>query len=352
MVGTVYVGVANYLGAPEGATTNGFLRLAPGSDDWEQLNNGLPNSVEVRCIVVHPERPDTVFAGTQKGPYRSDDGGDNWRSLKLPGPLQIVWSICLDPRNSDTLFVGVEGFAIFRSRDGGLNWEKLNVPTPKGVPEMPFPTRVIRLVIDQSNPDEIYAGLEVNGVVRSLDGGDTWTDISSDLLELAKQEHLQSGEVTDDPNEGMMDIHSLTVSRTHPGVIILANRMGLFRSINKGDNWQEMGIGRFSPLTYARDVVASPHNPNCLYSALSIAAISDAGSLYRSNDFGESWQRFDSNLPIVSTLMIVAESVNDSKRIYCAARGGQVFGTDDDGSTWRTLPLPSGIQGVYGLACS
>jgi photosystem II stability/assembly factor-like uncharacterized protein len=339
------------MGAPDGLKTSGILRLSSDSGEWVELREGLPENVEVRCIVVRPDNPEVVYAGTQNGTYRSDDGGDSWRSLGLPGPQLVVWSICLDPRDPDTLFVGVEGFSIFRTRDGGKSWQELPVPTPAGVPAMPFPTRVIRIVADPANPDEIYAGLEVNGVVRSLDGGDNWSDISGSLLALAKHKHLQSGEVTDDPNEGMMDTHALTISRAHPGTVILANRMGLFRSADKGDNWQEMGIGRFSPLTYARDVQASPHDPECLYSALSIAAISDAGSLYRSRDFGKTWQRFDGDQSIDSTLMIIAQSPQNPDRVYCGARLGQVFGTEDGGDTWRQVPLPAGTAGIYALAC-
>ena len=226
------------------------------------------------------------------------------------------------------------------------------MPAPGGGIAMPFPTRVVRIVIDPNNPDEIYAGLEVSGIVRSLDGGDTWSDISGDLLALATHERLHSALVSGDPNEGMMDTHALAISRGHPGTVLLANRMGLFRSHDKGARWAEIGIGRFSELTYARDVQASPHDPECLYAALSIAADSDAGSLYRSRDFGETWQRFDDHQPINSTLMILAQSPSDPDRIWCGARRGQVFGTEDGGATWRQVPLPAGVEGIYALACS
>ena len=81
-----------------------------------------------------------------------------------------------------------------------------------------------------------------------------------------------------------MDTHALTVSPNQPGTIYLANRMGLFRSSDRGDHWSELGIGRFSPLTYARDVQVSPHDPGRYYAALSVAAVSDAGALWRSDD--------------------------------------------------------------------
>ena len=86
-----------------------------------------------------------------------------------------------------------------------------------------------------------------------------------------------------------------------------------------------------------------------LLGAFSIAAVSDAGSLYRSADLGATWTRFDHDVSINSTLMIIAASAQTPERVYCAARRGQVFGTEDGGKSWQTYPLPA--EGVYALAC-
>jgi len=143
----------------------------------------------------------------------------------------------------------------------------------------------------------------------------------------------------------------LAVSAARPGTVFLANRLGLFRSDDRGDTWSDMDIGRFSELTYARDVKVSPHDDRTLLGAFSIAAVSDAGSLYRSTDLGDSWVRFDHGVDIDSTLMIIAASAASSDRVYCASRRGRVFGTEDGGASWQTYPLPPGVQGVYALAC-
>jgi photosystem II stability/assembly factor-like uncharacterized protein len=147
----------------------------------------------------------------------------------------------------------------------------------------------------------------------------------------------------------MMDTHALAISAAQPGTVFLANRLGLFRSDDKGESWSDMEIGRFSPLTYARDVKVFPHDPHTLLGAFSIAAVSDAGSLYRSADLGATWTRFDHEVSINSTLMIIAASAQTPERVYCAARRGQVFGTEDGGKSWQTYPLPA--EGVYALAC-
>lgn len=348
----IYVGVGSWYGAPDDVPTHGLYRMPAGGGDWQSLTDGLPDKVEVRSILLRKEAPDHIIAGTQDGPYRSTDGGETWQALDLPAGEHTVWSQHNHPSDPDTLYVGTQGTDIFRSRDGGETWSKLPVPVPEGMVKMGFPCRVVRLAIDAGNPDEIYAGLEVGGVVRSLDGGDSWEGCNASLLELAQQDRLKSRIVSDTETEGMMDSHALAISADRSGTVFLANRMGLFRSDDRGMEWQELGIGRFSPLTYARDVTVSPHDPKVMYAALSVAAMSDAGSLYRSEDLGESWTRFDQDVSIESTLMAVAPSVSRPERVYCAARRGQVFGTEDGGRSWLETRLPDGAQGVYAIAAA
>ena len=69
-----------------------------------------------------------------------------------------------------------------------------------------------------------------------------------------------------------------------------------------------------SPLTYARDVQVSPHDPKVLYACLSPAARSRDGSLYRSQDLGQSWKRFDHDVTPHSTMMTVSMSRQDPSR--------------------------------------
>ncbi len=105
--------------------------------------------------------------------------------------------------------------------------------------------------------------------------------------------------------------------------------MGLFRTCDGGKSWKDMEVGRFSPTTYGRDVKASPTEPNTLYAALSVAAASHDGGLYRSADGGESWQRFD-KVQVHGTIMSIGLHPSDPKQVYIGARyDGEVFGTQD-----------------------
>lgn len=345
----VYAGAADWGGKDPAKCNHGLYRLSTDTGTWTSLQRGLPADVEVRSLTMHPTQPGVVFAGTQAGPYRSTDAGDTWAPMAFPSDEPVVWSFEIHPANPQVMYAGTQDMAVYRSDDSGAHWRRLTVPThPDGLCVMGFPTRMIRLAIDPNNPDELYAGVEVGGLVRSLDGGVTWTDCNAPLLALASderyvQKHRQRA------SEGMMDTHALAISAAQPGTVFMANRLGLFRSDDRGASWYDMDIGRFSPLTYARDVKVFPHDAKTLFGAFSIAAVSDAGSLYRSADLGATWTRFDHDVNIDSTLMIIAASAQTPDRVYCASRRGKVFGTEDGGRSWQTYPLPA--EGVYALSC-
>ena len=355
----VYAGAARYLGASSGGR-GGLFRLAVGENTWQSLDAGMPEEAEVRCIAIHPGDPSIVYAGTQHGPYRSQDAGDSWEALPfhdsvpngdLPAVDRVVWSFLFEPDNPDVVYAGTAPSAIYKSENGGRDWQALPIIEPSGAVQMGFPTRVVRLVAGREQPGTIYAAIEVGGVIRSADGGASWEDCSQGLLQLAEREHLKSQIGSDSDTEGMVDAHALAIGASRPETVFLATRMGLFTSSDRGNAWEEMGIGKFSPLTYARDVKVSAHNPETLFAALSGAAFSDSGSLFVSRDSAASWARYDHGIDITSTMMIIAESAESPERLFCGGRGGQVIGTLDGGSSWMELPMPDGVQDVYALAC-
>lgn len=351
MTTRIYAGAAH---GPAGARTahgGGLFRRAINDDRWQRLDGGLPGDVEVRAIAVDPRDSQVIYAGTQYGPYRSADGGEGWTALGLPDAGMAVWSLLFYPRDASVLYAGTAPAAVYRSEDGGDTWRRLRSVRAPGRVKMSFSTRVTRLAADPSVPHELYAGLEVDGVLRSLDGGETWEDCGEDLVRLAERPHLKSRIVSDTDIEGMMDSHALCVSSAQPGAVFLAARMGIFRSADRGMTWEDMEIGRFSPFTYARDVQVSPHSARTLYACLSPAARSADGSLYRSDDLGQSWRRADRGVKARSTMMAVALHGKDPDQVYCVTRGGQVFGTQDGGGSWREYPLPDGVQEVYTVAC-
>jgi photosystem II stability/assembly factor-like uncharacterized protein len=99
-------------------------------------------------------------------------------------------------------------------------------------------------------------------------------------------------------------------------------------------------------------VRVSPQDPRVLYACLSPAARSQDGSLYRSEDLGGTWTRFDHDIKAETTMMAVALHPSDAGQVHCVSRSGQVFSTEDGGRTWQEHRLPDGVRDVYAVACN
>ena len=148
-----------------------------GAGDWHQVGGG-----EAGFAFADPSDPDVVYAGTNRGPFRSADRGGRWERPAFDEGVEI-WSILVHPQNPRVLYAGTSPVGIYRSEDGGDSWRKMADP---GLPHdrviMAFACRVMRLAVDPNSPDDIYATLEANGMMRSRNRGETWEDITADLI--------------------------------------------------------------------------------------------------------------------------------------------------------------------------
>lgn len=330
----------------------GLFRKAVGDDPWESLTRDLPDQVEARVIRIHPRQRDVIYVGTQDGPYRSLDGGNRWERLAFPERNAVIWSIEFHPTRPEVMYAGTAPFGLYRSVDGGDHWTKLESALSMEHCPMAFPTRAIGIAVDPARPDDLYAALEVSGVMLSRDGGDTWQDLSEPLIKLSEDHaHLKSRIQADTDASGMLDSHAIVISPARPGRAFLAVRMGIFVSDDLGASWHDIEVGRFSPLTYCRAVMVSPHDPNTLFAGLSPASRSHDGSLYRSTDLGETWRRYDRGVQPKATMMGIAQHLADPAHVCCISRCGQVFNTMDDGKTWSEWKLPEGVEDTYAVAC-
>ncbi len=332
-------------------TLGGVFRLELGGSEWEHLTRGLPAECHVPCITVDPHDAKRLYAGTQEGPYVSTDGGSSWHRLDFPRRDLQVWAIAVHPRNPRKLYVGTSPLGIFISEDGGGTWRDSPSAVLPDVADMRgFHNRVMRFAFNPAKPEEIFAALEVRGVIRSTDGGETWQDCSDDLIRLSAQPRLKSAIITTNTAEGMLDAHAIAISAAAPETPVVAVRMGLFRSEDHGAHWQDMGMQQRSPIFYGRDIRVCPHDPNTLYATLSTAANGATGTVWRSTDLGRNWARFDTPTRANGTMMAVAPSPRDRGVVCSVTRKGDAFATLDGGATWQDMPLPKGCQGVMALA--
>jgi photosystem II stability/assembly factor-like uncharacterized protein len=337
----IYVGLAGET-APDRPVQSGLYRMAVGDDRWELLTRGLPEAPAIRAIVTRPDDADTVYVGTQHGPYRSTDHGEHWDKLDVPDHGSPVWSLAFDPHDGKRLYAGYENCEIFRSDDGGEHWQQLPVtvrfPEVTVAPGANPAKRVLKLAVNPANPAEVYGAIEVGGVIRSLDGGEHW-------------ENMSHGQYV---NDDTVDMHGVLVGRWRPGTVFAIGRAGLFSSTDQGGHWASARLEPLNPKghTYCRDIREVPGDPKTIWVAAGAGFQSDVGVLFRSKDGGSSWSRVDMGVKPRTTMFTIAFDERQPKRMHCATSGGEVFASQDGGESWVERPLPAGATQVYAMGCA
>ncbi|MCY3574673.1 MAG: glycosyl hydrolase [Chloroflexi bacterium] len=232
-----------------GACAGGVWKTDDAGQYWQNITDGYFKTGSVGALAVSQSDPNIVYAGMGEatiridvshgdGVYKSSDGGRSWQHCGL-GDTRHIGKLRIHPQDPDTVFVAALGHAfgrndqrgVFRSRDGGASWQRVLFVSDKA--------GAVDLSIDQNNPRIVYASIwearrdfhtiqsggEDSGIWRSLDGGDSWQNISS-------QPGLPAGTL------GKIGI---AASPAQPGrvyaLIEHEQQQGMYRSDDYGDSW-------------------------------------------------------------------------------------------------------------------
>ena len=161
-----------------GTIGQSIMRSEDNGQTWARIGprRGFAYEASVRCIAMHPKQHNILFAGTERGLYRSEDAGANWKYLDSALNPHYVWTIGIDPANPDNMFVGTgtpTPAMLFRSKDSGRSWDKRPVEVATECEAVGTP-RFTGIAVDPIEPNHVWAGLEVDGARHSSDGGETW----------------------------------------------------------------------------------------------------------------------------------------------------------------------------------
>jgi len=142
---------------------------------------------DYQCLAVDPHRPQRVYCGTfAAGLAMSDDAGLTWQPVAGKLPYAAIMSVTVSPLEEvggvGVVWAGTEPSALFRSEDSGRTWQER--PGLQDLPSKPtwsFPPRpwthhVRWIEPDATIAERLFVGIELGGVMRSLDGGQIWED--------------------------------------------------------------------------------------------------------------------------------------------------------------------------------
>ncbi len=232
---------------------------------------------DVRCLVADPLNPDVVYAGTQgNGILRSSDRGKTWRSCGLSG--QMVKALAISPIAPGTVYAGTKPACLFVSRDEGNTWTELTsfrqIRSRRfwlSPAEPPFIGYVQSIALSPVDPKTILVGIEFGAVVRSQDGGQTWTDHQKGALRDCHQ----------------LSFHVSNAWKAHSECNALA---AIVRSVG-GAAWQRLMGGLPQPLNHMPyTLLTDPTVPGHVYAGLS------NGEVWHGTDYGDTWHQLPFNL--------------------------------------------------------
>ncbi len=245
----------------------GYCRSTDGGETWS-----VPLSGAASSLALKPANPAIVYVGRHSnGVWRSTDSGASWTRLTggLPGSGMSRILVAVTAANPDVVYTAILDYSshlqgLYRSDDGGDSWTwKPNTP------DFPYPQGWydMFLGVDPADEDTVYCGgvfptYAVAGVIKSTDGGDSWTDITiaSDGSQLHPDQHV--------------------VAFGSDGVVWIGNDGGVWKSLDGGDTW--INTNHTLQITQNYNIGLHPTDPAQL-----MGGTQDNGTVGREQDVDE-----------------------------------------------------------------
>lgn len=288
---------------------------------------------DVRCLAVDASDPALLYAGTQgDGILRSRDGGTTWEQAGLGG--LCVKALATSAAAPGAVWAGTKPPRLFRSRDSGSAWDELTAfaemrrPWWRQPAEKPHTAYVSTLAVCPADANVIIAGIEGFKLLRSADGGDTWTRLGRGVA---------------------LDAHELAFHPGDPARVFLAAGFGASTSGDRGATWSKVRVGLDGRYGFC---LAPANDVGSAYLAaapMRRAHTSDArAQVYRLA--GGAWEKCGGGLPSEFRQLpyAIATSPYEPDSVYVGLGNGVIWHSHDRGATWRALPVE--LDGLRRLA--
>jgi photosystem II stability/assembly factor-like uncharacterized protein len=293
------------------------------SDNWKRI--GL-EGVAVNDLEIDPWTLTTLYAGTEKGVFKSTDDGGTWREANIGLTDSHVLTLVIDPQIEpeapNTLYAGTHDSGVFKSTDGGESWVMAN--DGMGV------IGINDLAIAPTSPPTLYAATQ-GGMFESIDSGASWVGVGSVGGELYT--------VTIDPvtpttvyatdccgvyrsTDGYESqtytplgarIFALAINRFTPSILCLGTEHGVLKSIDSGESWVPTRLAEDSVLALTFD----PKTASTFYAGTLITGV------FISADDGNSWSAiFGLTIPNVRVLVMDVMSMGS---LYAGSYESGIF---------------------------
>jgi hypothetical protein len=290
-----------------------------------------PVGGNIHCLVADPSNPSRLYAGTDRGVFRTEDAGASWSFSGAGMPQAQVQTIAIDSTAGGTLYAGtvtptgVASLGIFKSVDGGATWTAINA----GLIDPLFgisPVDIETLAIVPGQPTTILAGSRFSEIFKSTDSGATWQPQTIGGSQLG------------------LEVSAFGFDPTHTSTVYAASTLGLLRSTDSGETWTIYGnlnVGLFA-------LVVDPTSPTTLY-----GGNVDGAGILKSTDGGVNWLAANQGLPVIqssggtSSPVVLSLALDPARpsTLYAGTYGNGLFVSTNSGASWS--PADAGMRDAF-----
>ncbi len=322
MVTSLLIHPQNNLILYASTSLNGVIKSTDSGVTWQENNTGIPTGYTYRNLdglVMAASTPSLLYAKAWYRLYKSTNGGGSW--VLVNSNFFDGNSVSIDGRVLTTLYAPAgNARGVLRSLDGGASWSAISAGL-KLVTSAGDKLDYTAFAGDPKNSATFYAGGDAGtgGPYKTTDGGSSWRTINSGFPRADIRKILVDPSISN---------YLTALTTTH----------GVWKSTNGGDSWNPVNSGLRRTIA---DLVFSPISSAILY------ATADQGywesNLYRSKDGGKIWELAGQGLWIPTIRSLIAHP-QDPNLIYAAGESG-VYKTTNAGNTWQ--PTVSGLTCGY-----
>jgi photosystem II stability/assembly factor-like uncharacterized protein len=319
------------------ATADGISELVRGDKTWRVAARML----EGKHVSALLRERGALYAGIHHGGllYSADDGR-TWE--RRTNGLTIEHVFTLAAGRDGAIYAGTEPVSFFVSRDDARTWQEF--PAIGKVPghekwTFPPPPHVAHakvIAIDPRDARTIYVCVEQGALLKTTDGGKTWSELS----EYSKADDLW-----------YRDCHRVVLKPSNPDVLYLTTGSGLYTSSNAGASFTRL-LDHTAPVGYPDHFIISSLDERVLFMS---GASRDpttwrkskhaGGTVLRSRDSGKTWERATRGLPENSPAnyeAMVAAHYPGGFALFVGSTDGEIYMSEDGAETWHCIATDLG----------